>query len=43
MLEIQKEGDRIAVLVDGRVVWLGTMSEWSKAVSHPTFGRLRAA
>lgn len=42
-LEIQKEADRVAIFVDGKCVWRGTISEWSKAISHPIGWRRDAA
>ena len=35
MLTILRDGDEIAVEIGGRVVWRGTISEWSRAIANP--------
>ena len=37
MLEIQLMRDqRIQVVVDNKVVWEGSLADWSKAIGRPT-------
>lgn len=33
MLKIRADGNTITILVDGKVVWTGTLGEWSRALA----------